>query len=58
MAGDSGVGRKGTATNRVLPLMDEAEMFYHSRVLSGLSTGEGLIRALTPKATEQTESVK
>ena len=58
MAGDSGVGRKGTATNRVLPLMDEAEMFYHSRVLSGLSTGEGLIRALTPKATEDPESVK
>jgi hypothetical protein len=58
MAGDSGVGRKGTATNRVLPLMDEVEMFYHSRVLSGLSTGEGLIRALTPKATEDPESVK
>jgi hypothetical protein len=53
MAGDSGVGRKGTATNRVIPLMDNVSMFYQSRVLSGLSTGEGLVRALTPKGEDQ-----
>jgi uncharacterized protein DUF3987 len=58
MAGDSGVGRKGTATNRVVPLMDQVAMFYQSRVLSGLSTGEGLVRALTPKGTEDQESVR
>ena len=58
MAGDSGVGRKGTATNRVVPLMDQVAMFYQSRVLSGLSTGEGLVRALTPKGPEDGDSVR
>ena len=58
MAGDSGVGRKGTATNRVVPLMDEVAMFYQIRVLGGLSTGEGLVRALIPKGPEDGDSVR
>jgi hypothetical protein len=58
MAGDSGVGRKGTATNRVVPLMDQVVLFFQSRVLSGLSTGEGLVRALTLKGTEDSDAVR
>jgi hypothetical protein len=54
MTGKSGVGRKGTATGRVLPVMSQAKMFFDDCVLSGLSTGEGLIKAIEPKDGENT----
>lgn len=44
--GPTGSGRKGTATARVMPVMERAEEGYMRRVLSGLSSGEGLIKAL------------
>lgn len=45
--------RKGTATARTLPVMERVEEgFYSQRVLSGLSSGEGLIKGISPNAGE------
>jgi len=48
VAGQTGSGRKGTATSRVLPLLEAVEEDFKSRVLSGLSSGEGLIKGVSP----------
>jgi len=55
VAGQTGAGRKGTATERTLPIMDRVEEGFRSqRVLSGLSSGEGLIKGISPKDGELT----
>jgi hypothetical protein len=56
VAGQTGAGRKGTATARTLPVMEGVEEdFYSQRVLSGLSSGEGLIKGISPKVGELQE---
>lgn len=48
VAGQTGAGRKGTASERTLPVMDRVEEGFRSqRVLSGLSSGEGLIKGIS-----------
>jgi hypothetical protein len=48
VAGQTGSGRKGTATGRVMPVLEAVEEGFSSRVLSGLSSGEGLIKGISP----------
>jgi hypothetical protein len=48
VCGQTGSGRKGTASARVLPVLDAVEGDFRSRVLSGLSSGEGLVKGLSP----------
>jgi hypothetical protein len=48
VAGQTGSGRKGTATGRVMPVLEAVEEDFSSRVLSGLSSGEGLIKGISP----------
>src|SRR5271157_1257561 len=48
MAGSTGAGRKGTATNRVLNVIESAEEGFRNRVLGGLSSGEGLVKGISP----------
>lgn len=48
VAGQTGSGRKGTATSRVMPVLEAVEEDFSSRVLSGLSSGEGLIKGISP----------
>jgi hypothetical protein len=50
--GDTGSGRKGTATGRVMPVLEAVEDNLSSRVLSGLSSGEGLIKGISPTGGE------
>jgi hypothetical protein len=57
MCGPTGGARKGTATDRVLPVLFETEAGYYDRVLGGLSTGEGLIKAVEKKLGETPETV-
>ncbi len=53
MAGQTGSGRKGTATERTLPVMERVEDGFCERsVLSGLSSGEGLIKGVSLKEGE------
>lgn len=52
LAGQTGAGRKGTASARTLPIMERVEQGFRQRVLGGLSSGEGLIKAITPKETD------
>ncbi len=47
--GQTGAGRKGTATARTLPIMERVEEGFSQHVLSGLSSGEGLIKGVSPK---------
>jgi Protein of unknown function (DUF3987) len=49
LAGQTSSGRKGTASNRTLPLMELVEPGFMARVLGGLSSGEGLIKGISPK---------
>jgi hypothetical protein len=58
MAGSTGTGRKGTATNRVLPVIESAEDGFKNRVLGGLSSGEGLVKAISPKEGESADEVR
>lgn len=44
--GKSAVGRKGTTTNAVLEVIERVQPGFKARILSGLSTGQGLITAL------------
>ena len=45
VTGQTGSGRKGTATGRVMPVLEAVEENFSSQhVLSGLSSGEGLIK--------------
>jgi hypothetical protein len=48
VAGQTGSGRKGTATGRVMPVLEAVEEDFSSSVLSGLSSGEGLIKGISP----------
>lgn len=48
VAGQTGSGRKGTATGRVMPVLEAVEETFSSHVLSGLSSGEGLIKGISP----------
>jgi Protein of unknown function (DUF3987) len=58
MAGATGAGRKGTATARVLPLMEEAQKGYFDRVLNGLSSAEGLVKAISARRDELPDKVR
>jgi hypothetical protein len=49
VAGQTGAGRKGTATERTLEVLEQADPEFRGRVLSGLSSGEGLIKGVSPK---------
>jgi uncharacterized protein DUF3987 len=48
-AGATSSGRKGTATTRVREIFDSLDPFFDSRILSGLSSGEGLIKAVSSR---------
>ena len=48
MVGETGTGRKGTATNRVFPVMERVDEKFRDMVLGGLSSGEGLIKGVSP----------
>ncbi len=51
--GVTGSSRKGTATGRVTPLLEAVdENFRAAHTLRGLSSGEGLIKAVSPKPSE------
>jgi Protein of unknown function (DUF3987) len=52
LAGQTGSGRKGTASARTQPVMESVEDGFAERVLGGLSSGEGLIKGLSPKEGE------
>ena len=47
--GKSAVGRKGTTTNAMLEVIERVQPGFKERILSGLSTGQGLIAALIKK---------
>jgi hypothetical protein len=52
MAGSTGTGRKGTATARITPVFEAVDDKFRGRILSGLSSGEGLIKGISPKDDE------
>jgi Protein of unknown function (DUF3987) len=58
MAGSTGAGRKGTATGRVLPLIESTEEGFRNRVLSGLSSGEGLIKGISQSEDHASNAVR
>ena len=59
MVGPSSSGRKGTATGRVLPLFDRVyDGFQKNRVLTGLSTAEGLIKGVSLQDGVSAETVR
>jgi molybdopterin biosynthesis enzyme MoaB len=47
--GNSAVARKGTTTNAVLEVLERVRPGFGERILRGLSTGQGLITALSRK---------
>jgi Protein of unknown function (DUF3987) len=49
LVGQTSSGRKGTASNRTLPVMERVESGFMARVLGGLSSGEGLIKGISPR---------
>jgi hypothetical protein len=49
VAGQTGAGRKGTASARSLPIMERVEEAFSQRVLSGLSSREGLVKGISLK---------
>lgn len=49
LCGPTSGGRKGTSTNRILPVMASVQADFADRTLGGLSTGEGLIAAVKEK---------
>ncbi len=51
-------GRKGTATTRVQPVIEGVEAGFHDRVLGGLSSGEGLVKGISPKDDESPDAVR
>lgn len=53
--GNSAISRKGTTTNAVLELVDRVQPDFKSRILRGLSTGQGLINALIKRKPEGEE---
>jgi hypothetical protein len=52
VVGQTGAGRKGTASARTIPVMDQVEEGFSRRVISGLSSGEGLIKGISPSQNE------
>lgn len=46
VGGSGAAGRKGTASGRVLPVMEDAEPGFGELTLTGLSSAEGLIKAI------------
>jgi hypothetical protein len=50
--GNSATARKGTTLNAVLEVFERAQEGFKKRMLSGLSTGQGLIKALIEPAPE------
>ena len=48
LTGQTGSGRKGTSTARVMPVLKAVEEDFSQHVLSGLSSGEGLIKGISP----------
>lgn len=55
IVGDTAKARKGTTTNAALEMADRVSPKFKSRVLYSLSTGEGLINAVSNKSEEQQE---
>ncbi|MGA8224412.1 MAG: bifunctional DNA primase/polymerase, partial [Candidatus Acidiferrales bacterium] len=54
LVGESGAGgRKGTATDRTLPVFYRVDEHFYDHILNGLSTGEGLIKATEPQTYEE-----
>lgn len=58
LVGRTGTGRKGTATARVLPVIESVEEGFRDRVLGGLSSGEGLVKGISPKENESSDAVR
>jgi hypothetical protein len=54
VTGQTGAGRKGTASARTLPIMERVEEGFSQRLLSGLSSGEGIVKGISPKDGELT----
>ncbi len=50
--GNSAVSRKGTTTNAVLEVLERSQAGFKEHILRGLSTGQGLITALSKKKPE------
>jgi hypothetical protein len=48
LVGKTGSGRKGSATARTMPAMEIGDPNYKDKVIGGLSSGEGLIKACMP----------
>ena len=53
--GNSAVARKGTTTNAVLEIIERAQSGFRAHIMTGLSTGQGLIAALSKKKTPEQE---
>lgn len=47
LAGATSAGRKGTASARTIPIMEQVDPSFSNRVVKGLSSGEGLIKAVS-----------
>jgi hypothetical protein len=58
IVGDTAKARKGTTTNSVLELAERVRPQFKSRVLYSLSTGEGLINAVSESNEEKKEVAK
>ena len=58
MAGSTGTGRKGTATARVTPVFEDVDSKFRDRILSGLSSGEGLIKGISPKDDDNADETR
>lgn len=53
--GNSAIARKGTTTDAVVGIAERVMPGFKDRILRGLSTGQGLIKALIRKPTEDEE---
>jgi Protein of unknown function (DUF3987) len=53
--GNTAVARKGTTTNAVVEVLERVQSGFKDRILTGLSTGQGLITALIKKQPEGEE---
>ena len=58
VTGQTGSGRKGTASARALEVFERTDPFFGSCVLSGLSSGEGLVKGVSPKDAENSAAVR
>jgi hypothetical protein len=53
--GTSAIARKGNATNAVLELLEKVQPGFKSKIIHGLSTGQGLVKTLIKKKPEDQE---